>query len=438
MINDTYTIKKGVQGGIFGVLLIILLISGLFLGFSVKEAQALDWDLYYSVEGFYGDIADNSATLQIKVKTSFSIQYRKVPSVYAIYPYKSGSKNGAVFTITKNGTSTKAIIDPFTILENGELKYPSASVDSPFWITFDAGKTYQFKLSHKVHPNYPDLLLIHTRQYYDSQPKGWFYLSVGDTIKDLFYDYPANPNLYNSNTYNYFPVPEISVDYPFENATIAEAFDIIGDYNVHSLDLYNTLLGQLITTDTGAVYFFRQDLETATGTIDLRVSGVPAGSYDLEFAFHYFGGFGGLPYFTTDLSIPINIVKAIPFELPDTQEQPPEFFSPISPEYIYQEHSNYATSTILFNTLTGALKPIITTLGDNMVFFTAQFEQDRAKETGQDIGNAIIVIRTYASNINAFFNDLPVSEVLFFYLILLVVVAIFRIIRQAIGLIPFT
>lgn len=437
MINDTYIIKKGVQGGIFGVLLIILLISGLFLGFSVKEAQALDWDLYYSVEGFYGDIADNSATLQIKVKTSFSIQYRKVAGVYAIYPYKSTNNNGAVFTITKNGTSTKAIIDPFTILENGELKYPSAYVDSPFWITFDAGKTYQFKLSHKVHPNYPDLLLTNIKQYY-SQSKGWFYLSVGDTIKDLFYDYPANPNLYNSNTYNYVPVPEISVDYPFENATIAEAFDIIGDYSVPSLDEYNLLLAEVKTADTGTtIYFFHQDLETATGTIDLRISGIPAGSYELGFMF-YFRDFGGAPLFISPLSIPFELVQAIPFELPDTQEQPPEFFSPISPEYIYQEHSNYATSTILFNTLTGALKPIITTLGDNMVFFTAQFEQDRAKETGQDIGNAIIVIRTYASNINAFFNDLPVSEVLFFYLILLVVVAIFRIIRQAIGLIPFT
>lgn len=438
MINDTYTIKKGAQGGILGVFLIILLISGLFL-VDTKQAQALDYDLYYSVEGFYGDPIDNSAILEIKVNTSFSIQYKKIASASKIYPYKSVNHNGAVFTITENGTSTKAIIDPFTILENGELKYPSAYVDDPFYVNFTAGKTYQFKLSHRANtPYYPDLLYTATKQYYASQSKGWFYLSVGDTIKDLFYDYPANPDLYNSNTYHYFPVPEISVSYPFDNAEIAEAFDIIGDYNVHSLDLYNTLVGQLITTETGAVYFFQQDLKTATGTIDLRVSGVPAGSYDLEFSFHYFGGFGGRPLFNAGLSIPIDIVSAIPFELPDTQEQPPEFFSPISPEYIYQEYSNYATSTALFDTLTGALKPIITTLGDNMVFFTSQFEQDRAKETGQDIGNAIIVIRTYASNINAFFNDLPVSEVLFFYLILLVVVAIFRIIRQAIGLIPFT
>jgi len=50
-------------------------------------------------------------------------------------------------------------------------------------------------------------------------------------------------------------------------------------------------------------------------------------------------------------------------------------------------------------------------------------------------GQAILLVRSYSSNLNTFFNDLPVSEFLLFYLTLLIVVIVFRIIKNLINLI---
>ncbi len=408
MINDTYTIKKGAQGGIlrfvFGIFLLSVVFLGVFCYNGVEIAKSAN--VYIDNIEFNKKLDD--LFIQFSVKTTFR------------------NTNPAMIRFYKDDTNyfVGSLANPQYI--SPEVECLEGAVSPPYDLCyFEAGNTYTLNTKAFVKDGTSSYVsLANYINWLTEAPNTEHFLR--------FYYTPVS----DSEKYYFTETPEVSVSYPFDNAEIAEAFDIIGTYNALDLEKYNILLAELYYKDLGKMYFFQQALETTTGNIDLRISGVPAGDYELGFSF-YKAGFGG-DYYITDTEIPISIVSAIPFELPDTQEQPPEFFSPISPEYIYQEYSNYATSTVLFDTLTGALKPIITTLGDNMVFFTAQFEQDRAKETGQNIGGAIIVVRTYASNINAFFNDLPVSEVLFFYLILLVVVAIFRIIRQAIGLIPFT
>ena len=231
--------------------------------------------------------------------------------------------------------------------------------------------------------------------------------------------------------------PILSITFPNDNAEIAGAFNIKGNYGQLDLERFNLLIAEFRNKNNDTLYFFKQKLNTApTGEIDLKVSGIPAGDYNLYFYFHnesYTGSLYFPPYY-----LKIKIVDDIPYQLPITEEIPPDYFSIYSAGHIYTEYSNYATPTAMFSTLTGAIEPIITTLGDNLTFFTSQFSQSKAKQTGESIGQAILIVRAYANNLNSFFNDLPIAQVLFFYILLLIVVVVFRIIRQAISLIPFT
>ena len=433
MINHTYKTKKRAYRGIFGAFLILFLLTGLFF-YNLRPAQAQDWYNYYNVEAFYGDPADNSAIMRIYVKTSFNIRYQRLSEQVFCYPFKSARVAGALFNIFEGGNDVWGVIDPFTIEENGVNLYYGTSFcwdATAYYAQFQAGKTYEFKFTKNKSTHYTDLLGVWARQYYDSNSKGWFYLEMNDAVCDLFYDYPANPALYNPSCYLYKIAPTLEITYPMDNAEIAEAFNIQGTYDVKDLELYNLLVARLKYQDA-SYYYFSQDLTTATGTIDLRVSGIPKGDYEIEFLFT--GGTAGA--FLIDKLINIILVSSIPFELP-TGETTPEYFSLYSADYIYSLYSNYTTPTALFNALSGAIEPIIKTLGDNLTFFSTQFDQNTAKKTGQDTGEAVLIIRAYAGNLNSFFNDLPISEVLFFYLLLLIVVAIFRIIRQVIKLIPF-
>jgi hypothetical protein len=138
--------------------------------------------------------------------------------------------------------------------------------------------------------------------------------------------------------------------------------------------------------------------------------------------------------FIAPLSIPINILDYLPPELPNSEQTPPAFFGVVGGTEYYSIHSNYATSTDLFLNLIGAVEPIIITIGDNLTFFSANFDQDIAKETGQKTGDAVLMIRSYSSNLNTFFNNLPVAEFLFFYLTLLIVVIVFRLIKNLLGI----
>jgi len=233
--------------------------------------------------------------------------------------------------------------------------------------------------------------------------------------------------------YYFSEVPTLDITFPFENAEISEAFYITGSYTIPENSGITKLIAFFRPVDLPyPTYSFHQDLTYLSGDVNIRSSGIQADDYEIEFCFV---GTGIEAICLPDQNINISIVSRIPPEFPETQEQPPEVFDPIDADQFYIDFSNYATPTALFINLKSAIQPIFTTIGSNLTFFTSRFDVEIAKETGERTGQAILLIRTYSSNLNTFFNDLPVSEFLLFYLTLLIVVIVFRIIKNLINLI---
>jgi len=115
--------------------------------------------------------------------------------------------------------------------------------------------------------------------------------------------------------------------------------------------------------------------------------------------------------------------------LPEAPEAP-ELKDP----YIYYfENTEYATTTAIFNSLTssfGAGFIWIYNLLDIFDYF--QLKTD----IGQNIGEAISVSRAYVENLNSFFN-LPIVEMFFLYIAVLLIVGILRFIKYIRNLLPF-
>jgi hypothetical protein len=116
-------------------------------------------------------------------------------------------------------------------------------------------------------------------------------------------------------------------------------------------------------------------------------------------------------------------------------ETPPPVYSGSDPEIYYTDKSNYTTSTPLYDALSGAMYPVIGSIGENLSYFSNRFLLSQAQETGSNLGNAILVARGYSSNINQLLGSLPVAESLVFYIILLILVSVFRLIKNLINMI---
>jgi len=96
----------------------------------------------------------------------------------------------------------------------------------------------------------------------------------------------------------------------------------------------------------------------------------------------------------------------------------------------YEDHSDYETSTVLFNSLAIMTQPFLSILSNWLDSFSDYFDLADAQEKGEDFGNAIPLARGYLTFFNSFFADFPISEALIIYLVVLISVIIFRIIRQ--------
>jgi len=411
MIKDTQNKKIGACRAIMGLVFLSVLIFGLFLTFPVKTANAannyIDNIVFYQESG--------QLIAEFHVKTTFTL------SQYLL--------------ISINGGYTTYNTSPCSFLTNTNPEPTGCTLSNNRYshCTFTAGITYKLKLAGVS--KYPDTNKCYTLAYYTAQ---FGYPIVSHYIQ---FDYtPIN----DAQKYYFTEMPTLTITYPQNNYEIAESFDIQGSYTLPAGSGYNILMAGFFKAGfydinwNNAVNVFSIPVSEPSGSFDnLRVGNyLPKDIYDIYF--RVYGG--GLAYeFPFHISN-INIVSDLPYELPITGEVSPDIpvFSSLSAQTIYANYSNYATSTALFNTITGAIEPLIITIGDNLTFFSSQFNQASAKEAGQKAGGAVLVIRANAGIINSFFNDLPIAEILFLYLSALVVVIVFRIIRLLLKLIPFT
>lgn len=105
------------------------------------------------------------------------------------------------------------------------------------------------------------------------------------------------------------------------------------------------------------------------------------------------------------------------------------------PDFFYSENSSYPTSTPLYNILTGTFGSALIYINNFLdVFDYFKLNKD---EAGILFGNSIRSGRSYLGNINAFFSDFPITQLLFLYLICLMIILVFRIIKFIRVLLPF-
>jgi len=424
MIKDTHNKKRGAYGAFVGLVFSALLIFGLFVAIPAKTAQA-DNNFFDNVV-FTSDSNDlylgfNPIKVSFHVKTTFQITFwidgSKCWSCFGFSPDAVYQADGQHFYYPSTPFYNRYILVPVNSSSITTLTCPVGTQ------TFTAGQTYSFWLSH----------------YYD-----WFGLSSSVLFNGL---YPASWGVFNNTClpsgdywsgdteqYPFVEYPTLAITYPQENDEIANAFYIQGSFTIPSGSGYNKLVAYVGRAIPYAQYSFIQELVGDSGAVNLRISGIPAGeNYNLYF---YFIG-DGISYFAGEVNN-VNILLDIAPELPQTYEISPDVFSNLSAQTIYGLYSNYDTSTPLFNTISNAVEPLILTIGDNLTFFSSQFSQTNAKDIGEKTGNGVLLVRAYSGNINSFFNDLPISEILFLYLMTLIVVSVFRIIRILIKLIPFS
>ena len=417
--------KKAIHRPFVGLLCAFILLFGINL--AIPRANASN--AYISNINFHIG-ADNLAVLDFFVNTSFNITIGAETPLDAEVNY----------CLVGNAPSAK--ITGGTYIAYGTAFWPIDPNYIPtcgtIW-NFTAGNTYSVLLSAnnamRINKITKKICILGNCPIAGDQDVVSFSRKENFTeahyIHDLGYaSYSDWWILQDLEHYFFTEAPTLDITFPLPNAEISQAFNITGSYTMPSG--YNKLVAYIGVGIPYAQYSFLQNLTDPSGDIDIRVSGVPSGNYQM---FFYFSGDSVESYYVESATRNFSILTAIPPELPETGETPPEFYDPIDGDIYYLDFSSYDTPTALYSNLKNAIQPIFTIIGSNLTFFSSQFDQDTAKETGEKTGQGILIIRTYSSNLNTFFNDLPVSEFLLFYLLLLIVVIVFRIIKNLINVI---
>jgi hypothetical protein len=105
---------------------------------------------------------------------------------------------------------------------------------------------------------------------------------------------------------------------------------------------------------------------------------------------------------------------------------------------IYGENSAFATPTTVFNNIVNFLNPYFVLVSSWLNNFTDTFNNTTAQEIGNSVGEKIPIIRGYMDYFNQVLGfNFPISQLFLFFLLTLIAVVIFRIIRHIKSLLPF-
>ena len=402
----------------YRVVFSLILVFGLFLGFLLKTTSASND--YVDNFIFTMDMDDtylglHPIKLSFHVKTTFDITWWQDAngcwSCYGFSPDQIYFANGNYSYYPDNPEYNRTILYPVNSNSITSIACPNTT------ITYTAGNTYSFWLS----------------AYYQLDPLYWAILYNPDYPATFgVFTNPCNQTLRDTEKYPFTEYPTLTITFPHANDEMVGTFYIDGTYST-PLTKFNILyFNAQIVGYSGAYNLDLIELTSPTGTIHERVgAGFPANNYILSFQFSGAGGIYDVPF-----TIPIKILVDIPPELP-TGETPPIIpaFGYTSPQTYYDLHSNYSTSTALFNDLTASVGALLSKIGNSLSAFAGKFTLSDAQNTGTIFGNSILLLRSYADNLNSFFGNLPISQFLVFYLIIFVAVVIFRLIKNLINLI---
>ena len=400
--------------GILGVVIVL----SVFLGVHTKQAFAYnnyidDVRFYKADSGSYAGYDLNGyAVVSFHVKTTFT--------VYTYSDYYSTCYNTTPF-YTSN-------------FNNGGLLYlGNACYDNGY--TFEAGKVYIIPLTRF----YTYIENLHLYGYLYDFLNGSYNWVDGTSLNAS--DYISNLFGFDIGQVYFEEEPNLFITFPHDNDEIAGAFTIQGSYTVPANGYYDVLEAlfsyQSQAGTIGSVRFY-QNLSTSSGEVNIPIDGLPANYYALGFLFLNFhdcfevGDCGGS--YMVPFNIHLNIVKDIPPALP-SGETPPvaPIYNPLDPTQWYNAHSS-DTPSDLYITLTNTFSPLITNLGSNLVAFAGQFTGSQAQEISDNVSNAIITIKSYANNLNSFFNGLPVVQLLTGYILVFLAITIFRLAKGIINL----
>lgn len=96
----------------------------------------------------------------------------------------------------------------------------------------------------------------------------------------------------------------------------------------------------------------------------------------------------------------------------------------------YATNSEFSTPTAFISRLASATQPYLLVLSSWIGNFAELFDLSEAQLRGEQLGNSIPRARGYLNFFDGIFSDLPLSEILLFYLVVLIGIIIFRVIRQ--------
>lgn len=409
--------------GILGVVIVLGVVLGGFTNKALASNNYVD-----NITLFKG--SDGKLWISFRVKTSFNLAGLYSDGTYC-YPVATNPYGGlsSMFYLSHNGVLSSVIFD-FSGLVDYTCAVPSSNI-------FIAGLTYS-------------LHVINTSALKLSDPSSQYIDASDYTDADYLYNFGShfgspysvfNPNFNDPDKYYFVQNPSITISYPPNHSEISGAFTIQGSYTIPSNGYYDTLQAVLSYQDqNNTIHFkyFYQNLSTRSGAVNIPITDTPASFYIIFFRFlnsyDYFIKGTSEGSFSPDVYLNITILKDIPPSLP-SGETPPvaPIYNPLDPIQWYNAHSS-DTPSDLYTTLTNTFSPLITNLGSNLVAFAGQFTGSQAQAISDNVSNAIITIKSYANNLNSFFNGLPVIQLLTGYILVFLAITIFRLAKGIIGL----
>jgi len=381
----------------------------LFNGVLVKSANASN--NYIENIQFIKD-SNGEAILQFKVKTTFQITLGGRTTQVDRYVCDIGN-----FYFAKNQSGNYLGIVPIT--KEGNHYIPLASCNSTF--TYTAGQIYSnfmtgaYNMSYDKTNGYLCSSFLTNCGGQGSWNGAYSYIKTVDgtlTSDDYLWTFgkslyePSQWPMYDTEKYYFQELPTLTITYPLNNDEIANLFTIQGTFTQPLGQEASFLQVETMPAGTfsSSLHSFWQAINEATsGVASIEIGDLPAGYYDFRI---YFRG-GAFDFYQGALISNIHIVNDLPQLIPSWQQQPPStapsVYQPLEPTTYYTENSTYATSSAMYNTLTGTFAPVLLSVGQNLTDFATRFSQSNASSTGNQLGASIVIVRSYIQNIISFF-----------------------------------